>query len=114
MSLTVLITNICMDWPSGTVIYARDLALERAVTEIVGVYEQVIEEAGASRTAGAGVGSPGRSTGGRLAVLRYRASKVPLVAFYRAFGLGPRQVPGPVKPVYRVLRAAIRHLLWVR
>src|SRR5664280_518422 len=28
MSLTVLITNICMDWPSGTVIYARDLALE--------------------------------------------------------------------------------------
>ncbi len=88
-------------------------ALERAVGDLVAVYERVIEEAGASRMAGVGVGSAGRSTGGRLAVLRYRASKVPLVAFYRAFGLGPRQVPGPVKPLYRVLRATMRRLLWV-
>src|ERR1035437_2656894 len=26
--LTVLLTNLCMDWPSGTVVYTRDLALE--------------------------------------------------------------------------------------
>jgi glycosyltransferase involved in cell wall biosynthesis len=88
--------------------------LERAVGDLVRVYEQVIEEAANQHVADAGVGSTGRSTGRRLAVLRYRASKVPLVAFYRAFGLGPRQVPAPVKPVYRVLRAAIRRLLWVR
>ncbi len=28
MGLTILLTNICMDWPSGTVVYTRDLALE--------------------------------------------------------------------------------------
>ncbi|HEX7491812.1 MAG TPA: hypothetical protein VF337_08940 [Candidatus Limnocylindrales bacterium] len=27
-SLTVLLTNLCLDWPSGTVVYTRDLALE--------------------------------------------------------------------------------------
>jgi hypothetical protein len=88
--------------------------LERAVAEIVRVYEQVIEEADASRMVGASLGSPVRSTGGRFSVLRYRASKVPFVAFYRAFGMGPRQVPAPVKPVYRLVRAAMRRLLWVR
>jgi hypothetical protein len=88
--------------------------LERAVTEIVGVYERVMEEAASQSVAGAGLVSAGRSIGGRVSVLRYRAAKMPLVAFYRAFGLGPRHVSAPLKPVYNVLRATIRRLLWVR
>jgi hypothetical protein len=88
--------------------------LDRAVEELVGTYEQAIEEAKASGAAVKGDGSTGRATASRRSVLRYRVSKIPFVAFYRAFGLGPRRVPAPLKPFYRVVRAAMRDLLWVK
>jgi hypothetical protein len=91
--------------------------LERAAAELVDVYEQVIAEADASRAAAAISATAGRlprPPGRRLAVLRYRAAKAPTVAFYRTFGLGPRHVPAPVMPAYRLARATMRRLLGVR
>jgi len=48
-----------------------------------------------------------------MAALSYRVSKLPIVAFYKAFGMGLRRIPGPLSPLYRVTRAAMRRLLRV-
>ena len=88
--------------------------LELAVADLVAVYEQVIAEAGASSSTGPYSGLARRSGGHRLAVIRYRAAKAPTVAFYRVFGFGPRRVPAPMRPAYRLVRAAMRRMLGVR
>jgi hypothetical protein len=91
--------------------------MERAVSDLVEVYERVIEEAAESRAGGSDGRAARRSITRRISVFRYRAAKVPFVAFYRVFGfgrVGPRRVPAPLKPAYLVVRAAMRRLLWVR
>lgn len=95
-------------------IVRQQCGLELAAAELVAVYGQVIAEAEASRPA-ASNGITVRRTGShRLAPIRYRAAKVPTVAFYRTFGLGPRRVPGPIRPAYVLARAAMRRVLGVR
>lgn len=85
--------------------------LELAVREMIEVYRQVIDEAGADRD-WREAGGPGPAGEQHLAVLRYRASKTAMANFYRVFGCGPRRgVPGPLKPVYRLVRAMMRR--WV-
>jgi hypothetical protein len=85
--------------------------LEDAVTDLVNVYRQVIEECPPSRARGTCAARvPGQR---RMAALSYRVSKVPIVAFYKSFGMGPRRIPGPLSPLYRVTRAAMRRLLRV-
>ncbi len=76
--------------------------LEGAVSDLVAAYVNVISEA-----------APSRIQRRRMAALRYRATKVPIVAFYKAFGMGPRRIPGPLGRPYRVARAAMRRLLRV-
>ena len=85
--------------------------LEDAVTDLVNVYRQVIEECPPSRARGTCAARvPGQR---RMAALNYRVSKVPIVAFYKAFGMGPRRIPGPLSPLYSVAKAAMRRLLRV-
>ena len=80
--------------------------LEHAVAGLISAYEEVVAEAAADR---AWVRRPAN----RLAVARYRIAKAPTVAFYRVFGLGPRRVPRPVRPAYRLIRAAVRRVVGV-
>lgn len=80
---------------------------------MVAVYKDVVAEAEASSAAAPGRVAA-RSSDRRLATIRYRTTKVPMVAFYRAFGLGPRRIPGPVKPGYRLARWVMRRALGVR
>jgi hypothetical protein len=88
-------------------------ALPVAVRGLVEDYRMAVEEATAARAAGEGTGSAGRSVSQSIATLRYRATTAAMVAFYRAFGLGPRRVPAPMKAPYRVIRAIMRRLVMV-
>jgi hypothetical protein len=88
--------------------------LETAATDLLALYRQTIEEAAdAGRAMPEGRRQPG-SRRRRLAVARYRLVKTPTVAFYKAFGLGPRHVPTPLRPAYRLTRTVIRRLMGVR
>ena len=94
--------------------------LEAAVRDLVDIYRLVIEEAAEDRlgrtatsAATAAPGEPTMSSSPRLAALRYRLAKAPFVVFYRAFGLGPRRIPGPLKLPYRVIRRVARRSVGV-
>lgn len=81
--------------------------LETATRGFVDAYRQVIEEAAASPAA------VGRSLRRSVAARRYRATEAAMVAFYGAFGLGPRRIPAPLKPPYRLIRRLVRRSVGV-
>jgi glycosyltransferase involved in cell wall biosynthesis len=85
--------------------------LEVAVTDLVEVYRQVIAESISRQASEAS--RPGRPGARRAAAFAYRASTMPIITFYRAFGLGPRSVPRPLGPPYRAVRAVVRRLVHV-
>ena len=97
----------------------RDLVRSRcglpaAAALLVEDYRQVIEEADAARAAAKSEREGERSIGRSIAVLRYRTSTTALVAFYRAFGQGPRRIPALMRAPYRAARATMRRLVVVR
>jgi hypothetical protein len=90
-------------------IVRAECGLEGATAGLVAVYRRVIEEAAAAAADGGGRQPSRRS----LAIARYRISTAPTAAFYRTFGLGPRTIPAPMRPAYRLARSAVRRVLGV-
>ncbi len=94
-------------YDAGEAARVRDLVrtkcgLEGAVTDLLNVYGEVISR-----------GLPSRMPPRRVEALTYRITKLPVVGFYRAFGMGPRRIPSPLGRPYRATRAAMRRFLGV-